>query len=110
MTRRLFAGLVGAGVVAMHRVYRYQEHWWWDNLAHLGAGFAIGTELGARTDDRSSVLLGFLGLTTAWELFEFRIDERPWDGSMCWDHAMEDTVLDTVMGLAGAYLATRVSD
>lgn len=109
LTSRLrHSAIASVVVIGLHQTYRYKEHWWWDNLAHFTAGYAIGSTLSEMTDDRSTVLQAFLAITTGWEIFEYSIDERPWDGSMTWDHAMEDTVLDTYMGLTGAYVATLV--
>lgn len=91
----------------------YDNHWWWDNVAHFFGGYAVGTALSCVFDDRETVLKAFLVVTGAWEVFEYGSRERPWhvdeNGDMEWsfDHAMEDTALDTVMGLAGAYAATR---
>lgn len=100
--------MASAVVLAMHKAYRYEDHWWWDNTAHFLGGYAVGSVLVDRVDDRMTVLKAFLILTTAWECYEYAIDERPWDGSMTWDHAVEDTVLDTYMGLTGAFLATLI--
>ena len=108
MSNRLHTAIASTIVIGMHQMYRYPQHWWWDNVCHLTAGYAIGSALIELTDDRTTVVKAFLAITTGWEIFEYMIDERPWDGSMEWDHAMEDTVLDTYMGLTGAYLATLV--
>lgn len=101
---------MGAAVVPiiMYVWYRFEDHWWWDNLSHFMAGYAFGAALADQIEPRT-ILIGFLLLATGWEIFEYRINERPWDGSMDWDHAMEDTVLDTYMGLSGAYTAMIIN-
>lgn len=89
----------------------YSDHWWWDNLAHFLGGYAVGYVLAHALGSRERVLKGFLVVTGAWEIFEYHTNERPWhtdeNGNMEWefDHAMEDTALDTVAGAAGAYAA-----
>lgn len=89
----------------------YSNHWWWDNVAHFLGGYAVGHVLSRALGNRERVLKAFLVITGAWEAVEYLSRERPWhvdgDGEMHWsfDHAMEDTALDTVMGAAGAYLA-----
>lgn len=85
----------------------FDRHWWWDNMTHVLWGVTLGSVFEALA---WPVLLTFLLVTTAWEIYEYGAKERPWhvdeNGDMLWsfDHAAEDTVLDTVMGLAGAYL------
>lgn len=94
----------------MHILDRYEDHWWYDNLSHFCAGYAIGTALSEMEDDKQVVCQRFLVITSLWELFEYSIDERPWDDSVeDFDHAMEDTVLDTYMGLTGAFIASHLS-
>lgn len=89
----------------------YSQHWWWDNAAHLLGGYAVGHVLARFLGSRERVLKAFLILTGGLEAVEYASGERPWhtngDGEMAWnwDHRMEDTALDTVMGAAGAYLA-----
>lgn len=91
----------------------YSDHWWWDNLAHVLAGYAVGTALSVVLSDEERVLKAFLVIIGAWEAFEYASGERPWhtdeSGEMVFefDHAMEDTALDTLAGAAGAYLAAR---
>lgn len=96
--------------IAMTAWYRYEEHWWWDNTAHFAGGYAVGDFVSNFTETRKQTLLAFTGVAACWELFEYCIGERPWDGSMCWDHAMEDTLLDTIMGAVGAYYAAKHND
>lgn len=91
----------------------YDDHWWWDNVAHFFGGYAVGTALSLVLRDEERVLKAFLVLTGAWEVFEYATHERPWhvdeSGEMLWefDHAMEDTALDTIVGAAGAYVAAK---
>lgn len=88
----------------------YSNHWWWDNMAHFAGGYVVGAVLASVLSSRERVLKAFLVLTGGWEVFERAVGERPWhtdESGMAWtfDHAMEDTALDTVMGAAGAYTA-----
>lgn len=101
------AGIPAGIVFIMTGLDKFEDHWWWDNVAHFCGGLSVGTVLHEATDDDTGALAGFLLVTTLWEAFEYSVGERPWDGSMCWDHAMEDTVLDTVMGFLGAYVAVK---
>jgi len=85
----------------------FARHWWWDNLSHFLWGVTFGAIFMAFN---WPVLPTFLAVTTAWEIYEYGAGERPWHtdrhGEMLWsfDHAAEDTLLDTIMGLAGAYV------
>lgn len=88
---------------------KFEDHWWYDNLAHVCGGISVGTVVHHYTDDVEASLWTFLGIATLWEAFEYLVGERPWDGSMTFDHAMEDTLLDTVMGLVGVWLAARLN-
>lgn len=89
----------------------YSNHWWWDNLAHYLAGYAIGSFLSPYYRDERKVIERFVQIAALWEGFEYVSQERPWhtdeNGDMVWewDHAMEDTVLDTIVGTYGAYVA-----
>lgn len=85
--------------------------WWHDNAGHLAAGFGLGAlaHLG--------LALGYVGVGGAflacalvWEAYEYRYGIRPWDpeDGWCHDHAVEDTLLDTYVGLTGALLAVLV--
>lgn len=106
-----FRTLVPAGVVfLMTGIDKFEDHWWYDNVAHLAGGVSVGTAVHNFTGDIKQSLVSFLLIATVWEIFEYLVGERPWDGSMCWDHAMEDTVLDTVMGLIGVYIAAKMGE
>lgn len=106
----------------------YSDHWWWDNVAHFLAGYAVGHVLARvfsslsekrlrfslRCDEganRERVLKAFLLIAGVWETFEYQTGERPWhadeSGNYEWsfDHAAEDTTLDTLVGALGAYTA-----
>jgi len=91
----------------------YSDHWWWDNAAHVLGGYAVGTVLSRVCSDERRAMQAFFAVTGVWEAFEYHTDERPWhtdeNDDMVWtfDHAMEDTALDTVAGAAGAWLAIR---
>lgn len=94
----------------MHSTYEPGEDdpWWADNLAHFISGAAIGLA--------SRWLLGvgylgaavvFLALAVVWEWYEYHYDIRPWDDRDGWgrDRAIEDTLLDTYVGLTGTLFA-----
>lgn len=84
---------------------RYDQHARWDDACHLLAGYAVGVALSIDGADRPTICRRFLAVTSAWELFEYAIGERPWDGSCSTRGAVIDTVADTVMGTVGAWLA-----
>lgn len=108
MTRiGLRCAAASAVCAAMHKAYLYRSYWWYDNLAHLLAGYAVGAVLSHIADSKREALAEFLAVAVAWECFEYKIGEYPWDGRACWDHACEDTLLDTIMGLAGVWMACR---
>lgn len=83
------------------------DPWWQDNLGHFIGGAAVGgaahLALGLGLLESAAA---FLAVAAVWETFEYRYNVRPWDGREDWgmDRAIEDTVLDTVVGLAGALL------
>lgn len=106
-------------IVAVTNLYHdgYDQHWWWDNLGHFCGGFVVGMAL---SDDGNESCRYFL-LAVLWELAEYGMnkhegvnpfpDEGPrslghdeWD----FDHQMEDTILDTLMGYYGVKLAQRL--
>lgn len=113
------AGVVGEKLIKITPVeldtdYNgYDQHWWWDNVSHYLAGYAIGKFFSVFTDDERKILGGFVITATGWEIFEYLSGERPWhtdeNGETAWsfDHAAEDTILDTIVGVVGAYIATR---
>jgi len=82
----------------------FEVFWWWDNVTHYLFGIILGAVLYHLA---LPVLWGFLVVTILWEIFEYRVGERPWhtngNGEHKWsrDHAFEDTVLDSLMGLLG---------
>lgn len=86
-------------------------HWWEDNAGHFAAGALIGA--------LTHFLLGFgylgvgavfIGLAGVWEAYEYAYGIRPWDEADGWtfDRAIEDTLLDTYVGLTGALLSVLV--
>lgn len=117
LRRAMFAAI--ATVVAMNVNHRgYENHWWWDNVGHLLSGFAVGAILPEGRERE-----GFLVIAIVWEGFEYclaraKLYERfdwcpegprslgfePWS----FDHQVEDTILDVVVGYWGAKLAQRL--
>lgn len=83
----------------------HDDPWWYDNALHFASGVVIGLPLvvfgGAAVG-----YLGFLLAAFVWEAFEYAYNIRPWDEREDWtkDRAIEDTILDTVMGLAGVFM------
>lgn len=53
----------------------FDAHWWWDNLTHLLWGITLGSVF---LHVGWPVLLTFLMITLAWELYEYGAEERPW--------------------------------
>lgn len=84
------------------------DPWWYDNLLHFTSGVIIGALSVLLLD---TTFLGtavvFLLLAAVWEAFEYHYSIRPWDEREDWTHdrAVEDTLLDTYMGLTGALMA-----
>lgn len=87
----------------------FDEHWWWDNATHALWGVTFGALLAVNGVSLTDSLWFVLGISIAWEGYEYGAKERPWhvdqNGERLWsfDHAMEDTVLDTLMALIGTY-------
>lgn len=85
--------------------------WWHDNLAHFAGGALIGAlthfVLGYGYVGVGAV---FIGLAGGWEAYEYTHGIRPWDEADGWtfDRAIEDTLLDTYVGLTGALLSVLV--
>lgn len=80
--------------------------WWADNLAHFTCGLLIGILAQLVWNDWLLAAATFLLLTTVWEIFEYTHEVRPWDPRDGWslDRAVEDTLLDTYVGLTGALI------
>lgn len=103
------AVLAGAFAGALHVWGRYRDWWWYDNLAHACAGLALGSAIGTTDSDRGQDMAFVALLTTAWEAFEHWHGVRPWAGGKTSDSAAEDTVLDTILVLACAWLGSTWS-
>lgn len=108
------------GIVASLNVSHtgYEKHWWWDNVGHFFSGLALGMVL----PDNKEVPM-YLAIAAGWECFEWKlatmklyelhdsIPEGPrsmgfehWD----FDHQVEDTMLDTIMGYYGVRVAQAI--
>lgn len=109
---------VGAAmiVLAMNLNHRgYERYWWWDNVGHFLSGFTVGLVAPHGYEKHT-----YLTLVPLWEAFEWKlatmklyelhdsIPEGPrslgYEG-WCFDHQVEDTILDTIMGYYGVRLA-----
>lgn len=102
--------LSGALCVALAVWGRYADWWWYDNLAHLLGGLALGSLVG-RSDTAIGQDLAIVGcLTAGWEAFEYRKGVYPWDGTLPKRAVGEDTVLDTLLVAIGAYAGARWAD
>lgn len=108
---------VGLTMNAMHD--GYENHWWWDNVTHFLGGFFLGLVLPKRKERET-----FLVIATIWECFEWWAASRKicevyetipegcprsmgFDG-WSFDHQVEDTILDTVMGYYGVKVAQKL--
>lgn len=114
--KRLLATLTVTVVLAMNIKHGgYERYWWWDNTTHFLSGFALGLLLPSGREREY-----FLVIATIWEVFEWKLaslklyetfgslPEGPRSlGYEEWtvDHQVEDTILDTVMGLYGVRVA-----
>lgn len=112
--------LVAIGIVASMNVSHkgYETHWWWDNIAHFFSGFALGLVLPSGKEREY-----FIVIATVWEAFEWKlatmklynyhelIPEGPramgYEG-WSFDHQVEDTILDTVVGDFGVQMARKL--
>lgn len=86
--------------------------WWMDNLGHFASGIVLGGVLWLLTASWVYTTVGFVTLAIMWETFEYYHNVRPWDererGSWPTDRAIEDTLLDTYIGLTGAQIGAYV--
>lgn len=101
--------LSGASCVALAVWSRYEDWWWYDNLAHLLGGVSLAS-LVADEDSPLGQDLAIVGcLTLAWEIFEYGKQVHPWGGDRALpdEAAAEDTVLDTLLVALGAYNAAK---
>lgn len=87
----------------------YERYWWFDNAAHFLGGVTVGGFVATEDSSRLMDLSLTLGVATVWEGFEAWMNVSPWDGSHDYDDAVEDTILDTVLVLAGALLASEAT-
>lgn len=88
-----------------------EDHpWWADNVAHFTGGVLIGIPAFYLTGDIVLTGIIFLAVAAVWEYYEYRYEIRPWDPREDWsmDRAVEDTLLDTYIGLTGAVAAAYV--
>ncbi|UBF23263.1 hypothetical protein M1M34_gp070 [Haloarcula tailed virus 2] len=111
---------VAGGIVAVTNIFHdgYAKHWWWDNVGHFASGYVIGT---LAPEGKETLTYG--ALVPFWEAFEWKLatmklyekydwcPEGPrsmgyegWD----FDHQVEDTILDSLMGYYGVKLAQKV--
>lgn len=81
--------------------------WWSDNLGHFLCGVVIGAGAHALFGGMAYPAVVFIALAGVWEVFEYQYNVRPWDPEDDWsfDRAIEDTLLDTYVGLTGALIA-----
>ena len=103
------AVLAGSILLAMNQLGWYRRWWWYDNVAHLLGGLAIGAFLESEDSTIGVNLTLTLLLALAWELLEYHEGVYPWDGSLEQRAAAEDTVLDTVLVAGAAYAVARAN-
>lgn len=101
------AGLVS---LALNHIGEYRDHWWWDNLAHFSAGVAIGSAVRLLPRSRSprDTSIISLGISTLWELAEAEHGAWPYEPGVSHDKQAEDAILDTILVMAGAWIAARL--
>lgn len=99
------AALTGGLAVAMAVWGKYREWYWYDNLAHLSGGVSLGAAVTSRQSNRFQDLAIVTCLMLGWELFEYRRRIYPHDGTLPKRVAAEDTLLDSVLVLLGAWFA-----
>jgi hypothetical protein len=101
------AGLIS---LVLNLVGKYRDYWWWDNLAHYTAGIAIGStcrQLPRSRSPRDAALIS-LGISTLWEIAEFEHGAWPYGSDEPRDRQAEDVLLDTILVMAGAWIAARL--
>ena len=101
------AGLVS---LALNHIGDYREFWWYDNLAHFTAGVAIGSAVRLLPRSRSArdTSIISLGISTLWELAEYEHGAWPYEPDEPRDRKAEDAILDTILVMAGAWIAARL--
>lgn len=108
--RTTLTGLLYGGItIFLQLLGKYKSWWWYDNLAHFSAGVGLG---GVITTDDSTLtqdLLAVLGLSIVWEFFEFLTNTYPW-GDLPNRAAAEETILDTILVMFGAWLISKGDD
>ena len=101
------AGLVS---LALNHIGKYRDHWWWDNLAHFSAGVSIGSAIRLLPRSRSArdTSIISLGISILWELAEREHGAWPYVKAAPPDKKAEDAILDTILVMAGAWIAARL--
>lgn len=114
LSRSNLLGLLsGAIVLGLARWGAYAAWWWYDNLAHLLGGLALGSLVASRQSPLGQDLAIVLSLSLIWEVFEYRERVFPWGETPDETRdvpdaaAAEDTLLDTILVTFGAYLGAR---
>lgn len=87
------------------------DPWWKDNSAHFLSGAVIATVAVPLMNSAVTVFGVYLALAAIWEAYEYKYNIRPWDEREDWslDRAIEDTLLDTIMGGAGVAVVLIVA-
>jgi len=105
----LIGAIAGAILAGLHfRAKSYRRYFWFDNVAHFIGGVAVGG-FASRPDSTVPFDLSVaLGASALWELAEYEFGVFPFGGKTSEDYAAEDTVLDTIMVLLGAFIVARL--
>jgi hypothetical protein len=110
MARWIIGLLAGLVSLALNHIGDYREFWWWDNLAHFTAGVSIGMMvrlLPRKRSPRDTSIIS-LGISTLWELAEREHGAWPYVSAAPPDKKAEDAILDTILVMAGAWIAARL--
>lgn len=86
------------------------DPWWYDNVGHFMGGIVVAGAVSFVWTNPIVLVMAFLMVAGIWELFEYVYNIRPWDERENWsfDRAVEDTLLDTAIGVLGALLVIWV--
>jgi hypothetical protein len=107
MTKSNLLAALAAAILAVGQwMDGYSDWWWFDNAMHFTGGVAAGSAIVGRDSSIVQDMAVVFCIATIWELIEYHKGIKPWDG-MSNRAAAEDTLLDTLLVMMGAYWAAR---